>query len=106
MHDEFDVLARDVATLSRRQVLRRLATGAGLTLVALVSGRQTMRTAWAAGTCAGTVCGQDCCTAEETCSNNACVPRNSTCSGPGETACGPDCCTSSEKCVNGKCVPR
>ena len=108
MRNAFDALTRDVASgaLSRRQVLRRIGTGAGLALVALTTGGRG-HTAWAAGApCSGTVCGADCCTAEERCTSGRCTPVNGTCSGPGETKCGADCCAPNEVCRNGACAPK
>ena len=108
MHNAFDALTRDVAAgaLSRRQLLRRIGTGAGLALIALTAGGRG-HTAWAAGApCNGTVCGNDCCTAEERCTSSRCTPINGTCTGAGETKCGGDCCTPNEVCTPQGCKPR
>jgi hypothetical protein len=108
MQNAFDAWTRDVAAgaLSRRQVLRRIGTGAGLALIALTTGGRG-HAVWAAGApCNGTVCGADCCTTEERCTNGRCTPINGTCNGPGETKCGPDCCTPNEVCTPSGCKPR
>ena len=93
-------------TLSRRQLLRRLGTGAGLALIAVTAGGRG-HTAWAAGApCNGTVCGTDCCTAEERCTDGRCTPINGSCTGAGETKCGGDCCTPNEVCTPQGCKPK
>jgi hypothetical protein len=51
VHQDLDALARDAASgaLSRRQVLRRLGTGAGLALIALLGSVERTQTAWHGG---------------------------------------------------------
>ena len=109
MQNAFDALTRDVAAgaLSRRQLLRRIGTGAGLALIALTAGGRG-HSAWAAAPCQGTVCGPagDCCTAEERCTAGRCTPINGTCKNPGETKCGSDCCAANEVCTPQGCKPR
>ena len=110
MQNAFDALTREVGSsaLSRRQLLRRIGTGAGLAVIALTAGGRG-RTARAAGApCPGTVCGPngDCCTAEERCTNGSCTPVNGTCNNPGETKCGADCCAPNEVCTPSGCKAR
>jgi len=47
-----------------------------------------------------TLCGQTCCSPDQTCTSGTCVTNCPS----GETRCGTTCCPSSQMCSNGQCV--